>query len=182
MTFNLEKEVYLVTQHEDLKSIPTELQICESLEAANVALSDISFGNTDDDNCRVYCGVIIPAKFIPDKLKGCTPYIIVFNPDNSGEVIFKKSPMSTDKLCSKIEELLSDELLFDKEFEFKDGTYTVGERKRSHSIEDVSIFFGSRLTSVLHVPEDALDEELIFRVTDLADYITHQKEKLNEGT
>jgi hypothetical protein len=74
-------EVFIMTINEDLDDTTTEIFIYQSLEACNFGLGEASWGNLDEDNIRVYHGILTDATFIPEDFKGCTPYITLKNPE-----------------------------------------------------------------------------------------------------
>ena len=92
----MKEEVFLTTLNEDITNVATEVFIHENLEMCNWKLGEVSWANLDEDNIRTYHGVLVGAKFIPENFKGCTPYILIGNPDRhhsvaiEDEYIFEK--------------------------------------------------------------------------------------------
>ena len=140
----------------------------------NLQLATLSFGNLDEE-IQIFHGVLTPASFIPEDFKGCTLYVYIRNPAGEihqgakGEAHFEKSKCDPDVLAITIQELLSE-----KSYRFNAMHLIV-------NISDVQLFFGHELDKILSVPEDHLDEELIERVSKLADVIIKQDEEFKKG-
>jgi len=171
----MSNEVFIMTINEDLDDTTTEVFIYQSLEACNFGLGEASWGNLDEDNIRVYHGILTDATFIPEDFKGCTPYITLKNPEGlhiialEDECIFEKMPTDAVIVVNRIQELLRDEKLFTK---LKDS------RGVMPTIEDIKIFYGQRQTAILQISEENLDDEVIFRLCDLAGNFTSKKDSI----
>lgn len=158
-------EVILVTQNEDIEDSSTLIHTCLSLDRANEVLDDISFANLDEDNCKAYRGILTDAKTIPENFLGCAPYIIVQIPGQEETAIdyieahFEKAPMSSKGVQDRIQELLSQELVFDTE----NGVSIMG----IPTLDDIFIFFGVKLHLTLHINEQDTDEEFEDRLSQL---------------
>ena len=167
------KETFLVVNDSYL-DMSSEIIKCDSLIEANLQLATLSFGNLDDE-IKIFHGVLTSATFIPEDFKGCTPYIYIRNPASDvykaveNEAYFERSKCDPDIVALTIQELLSE-----KTYKFNNMHYDV-------NIDDVQLFFGHELEKVLNVPEDHLDEELIDRVSKLADFIIEQDVKFKKG-
>jgi hypothetical protein len=178
----MKDEVFLITLNEDLKDVSTEVFIYQDVEMCNFRLSDISWGNLDEDNIRIYHGVLVKATFIPENFKGCTPYIIIKNPEGGhtavleNECFFEKVTADPVTLANRIQKLLEDDELFIS------STYL---QQLKPTIENVKIFFGQRQTPVFQISEDNLDEEVMGRLNDLSVEFETEKycvmEEINEN-
>ena len=172
-------EVILVTQNEDIAEASTLIHTCMSIDGANNVLDEISFANIDDDNCRAYRGIITDAKNIPEKFLGCAPYIIVQLPGQEESVVdyteahFEKAPMSIDSVRTRIQELLSQELVFDTD----SGIRIAG----IPTIDDIFIFFGIQLPLTLHIGEQDTDDEFEDRLAQLQNSLSITNEHIKES-
>lgn len=168
-------EVILVTQNEDINDVSTIIHSCLSIKAANAVLEDISFANLDEENCRAYRGIITNASKIPPKFLGCTPYIIVQIPDQDFEnksaayieAHFEKAPISPEKVQIRIQELLSNGIIFN------DG-YGV-DHNNIPTIDDIFLFFGVQIPFVFKIGDQGTDEEFEDRLKSLCKSISDVK-------
>lgn len=170
-------EVILVTQNEDIPGTSTLLYTCYSTEEADATLSDISFANLDEYNCKAYRGLLMPASEIPTKLLGCVPYIIIpfnttdhFSDDDHNEVYFKKAPMIPEKLQSHVQEKIN------KEIKLVDDTGKDVTLKPT--IDDVYLFFGTALQFVFKIDEQEADEEFEDRLITMQENILDKKQTI----
>jgi len=176
------KEVFLVTINEDLANVATEVYIYNSLAMANYKMGDVSWANLDEENVRMYHGVIIPATFLPNSFKGCTPRILIKNPEGYNDIglendyYFSKVPSDPAELAKTIEKLLDDDELFIS------ASYHV---RREHTMAEVELFLGTSIMPVFQVMDESVDEEIIERLSSLVDEIkatnTEIKDVANEA-
>ncbi len=144
----------------------------------NHKLEDISWSNLDENNVRIYHGVMVSAMFIPNNFKGCTPYIIIKNPDcNSSpaldnEYFFKKVPGGPEKIAEEIEKALTAKDLFISSYYM----YPI-----QLSIHNVKLFLGYRLGAVFQVMPEAEDDETIDRLEKLAKDIKTKSQELQRS-
>jgi len=168
----MRNEVFLITVNEDLEDVATEVFIFKQLETCNFKLSDISWGNLDDDNIRVYHGILVTANFIPENFKGCTPYIMIKNPEGdvypelANEHMFKKITANSSTVATTIQTLLDDDDLFAY------GNYT---HQLVPTIEDVQLFFGQKYSPIFQIAEETIDEEIIDRLSNLLLEFNYEK-------
>jgi len=173
----MKDEIFLITMNEDIKNVATEVLIFKDLEMCNFKLGDISWGNLDDDNIRVYHGVLTKANFIPENFKGCTPYIMIKNPEGHHAValehehIFEKAMADPTSVANRIQ------ILLDKDELFISSSYL---QQVTPSIEDVKIFFGQRQTPVFQIAEENLDEEVMDRLNNLVTEFKAEKDCIME--
>lgn len=155
----LSKETFIVVSEASGEELAKDLYICDSLEEVNDQLEDLTFANLDPENNKTYHGVLISGHTIPDSFQGCTPYIIVKNPERyeisvlENEAMFLKESCSPDKVAETITNILNGDNIFDN-----DSTPI--------TIDDVFIFLGRELIPVLQIVESAIfhDEEFCDRI------------------
>jgi hypothetical protein len=173
----MDNEVFLLTINEDEEDVATEVFKFKDLETCNYKLNDLSWGNLDDDNIRIYHGVLSSATFLPESFKGCTPYIVIKNPEGdvtpvlAHEHVFKKVPSDPAIVAINIQTLLEDDELFIS------STYL---QQIQPTIYDVQIFFGRRVSPVFTILEENLDEEVMYRLGDLMNEFKIDKERMTE--
>lgn len=166
--------IFILTRHEEAAHSTTEIFSFSTLDELNDYLAIESYGETDIDSFKVYHGVTTEAKFIPNSLNGCTPFIIIRNPTGKtnkayeNEVHFEKVKGGVKDLTERIEVLLKDQ-----KYEFFSNT--------KPKINDVRLFFGHELKMIFKVTEENLDEELIERVSGLSEIIMNHNKKVKDG-
>ena len=166
--------VFILTLYEDAAHSSTEIFSFSTLDELNDYLAAESYGDTDSGGYKVYHGVTTEAKFIPNSLNGCTPFIIIRNPTGktnkvyADQVHFEKVSGGVENLTRRIEILLKEQ-----KYDFYSNN--------KPSINDVRLFFGHELKMILKVSEDSLDEELIERVSGLSETITEHNKKVKDG-
>lgn len=176
------EDVFLIMLGEEKEE--TEMYICASVDEANSILEDESFGNATSGIIKIYQGVLVPANFIPNNLKACTPYIVIFrdgqvpteidiyNGEEIKTVYFEKVNRSNSiEVTDKIQELMEFNPL-EKPTEYK---------KFRTKIENIRLFFGHQIQPVLNIAEINLDEELIHRVSNLALEMKNYNKEIEEG-
>lgn len=153
-----DKTIFIMTVGEEEEDIITEIYAYTNLDAANEQLHEITYGAIDEDHYRMYHGVLLRAFYIPNNLKGCTPYVIIRNPERvifpvtSDEGWFHKGPNDPDSLADYIQKLIGSNDAFTSKI----------------TIDDVFIFYGKQLSPSLHIAaEETDDEELIDRWNEL---------------
>jgi hypothetical protein len=171
----MSNEIFIITINEDLDDTTTEIFIYKNIEACNFKLENTSWGNIDEDNIRVYHGILTNATFIPENFKGCTPYIVLKNPEGNrtsifeNECIFEKTTAETTIVVNRIQELLKNEELF---------TSPKASLRIASTIEDIKIFYGQRQPPILQISEENLDEEVIYRLSSLTVDFTSEKDSI----
>lgn len=173
----MKDEVFLITVNEDIDDVSTEVFIFQNLEVCNFKLSELSWANLDDDNIRTYHGVLTSANFIPENFKGCTPYIIIKNPEGrhtailENECVFEKTAADSHTVATRIQKLLDEDELFIS------SNYL---QQLVPSIEDVKIFFGQRQHPIFQIAEENLDEEVMDRLSSLIVEFNFEDEYITE--
>lgn len=167
------KEVFLLV-NDEYTGVATEVCEFEELSDLNTQLETDSYGDLDAE-LKVFHGVIVPAKFLPDDLDSIKPFVYIPNPLGktniaaANEAHFERVSGGADGIAFLVQELLQEE-----SFKFDNGNEPV-------TIDNVFLFFGHRLQKVLHVPETHIDEEIIERVSELADSVMKHTKQLEEG-
>ncbi len=158
------KETFIIVSEASDEELAKDLYIYESMEEVNDQLEDLTFANIDLNNNKVYHGVLIPGHTIPESFQGCTPYIIVKNPERyevsvlENEATFLKESCSPDKVVDTITTILTGDNIFNND-------------SIPIKIEDVFVFFGIEVIPVLQIVESAVfqDEEFCDRIDNMVE-------------
>jgi len=172
------REVFVVTSTDPDYELYTEVYILDSLGKANAKLTDLTYGSTDDDSVQVYHGILLNADCIPPTFNGCTPYIIVQNPERTkskaveNEAHFEKMVINPNKVAEKIEDLLESENLF----------ISIDGSEMNVTIDDIYLFFGYNMIKVLQISEERVDDEIMSRLYKIDSAVAKVKNGLNGAT
>ncbi len=165
MTIN--NGTYLITVAEEMATTVTEASFHKTRYNANKFLHDASYGLLDDDHFKMYYGIIIPATYIPNGIKGCTPWIIIKNPERytditaEDDIFIRKGPARLANLPDIIQGILKENDYFPKDV----------------TIKDVFLLFGKNITPVFHITDENEDEEFTDRLDKINDAITKFTER-----
>jgi len=158
------KEVFVIVSDASGDEIIKDIYVYEGIEEVNSCLEDLTFANLDPEGNKIYHGALIPGHTIPESFQGCTPYIIIKNPERyhisvlENEAMFLKEECSPDKVANTITSLLT-------------GSNVFSDDSIKLDIEDIYIFFGREVLPVLQITEDSVfeDEEFADRVTNMVE-------------
>lgn len=158
------KETFIVVSEASGEELAKDIYIYDSIEEVNDRLEDLTFANLDPDLNKIYHGVLISGRTIPESFQGCTPYIVIKNPERyevsvlEHEAMFLKESCSPDKVAETITTILTGDNIFSN-----DSTPI--------RIEDVFVFFGREVIPVLQITEAAVfeDEEFSERVAEMVE-------------
>lgn len=167
-------EVYIIASVDPDYETYTEVYILNSVEEVNAQLADLTYGNTDDESVQVYHGVLLDGDCIPPSFNGCTPYILLRNPERfinttvANEAYFNKVTIDPEAVMSRIESFMSAQDLF----------IPTTSEKLSVSINDIKIFFGYKMTKITQIFAEKRDDEILNRLRSIESAVADVKNNI----